>query len=337
MNAMALPLLLGIEIGGTKLQLGLGHGDGRIVALERRAIVPAGGAKGILAQVREAAAALLERTGAAVSELAAVGIGFGGPVNTEIGTITRSHQVAGWEEFPLAEWVRLGFNVDRVAIANDADAAGLAEARFGAGRGFSPVLYVTIGSGVGGGLIIDGQIYRGNGAGALEIGHLWIVDRTNADLDIVKLEDIASGWAIAAAARSYAERQIADGQTQWKVLQMAGGDPAQITAEMVGTAAREGDLEASFILSKAVYSMAHALNQAVTLLAPQRIVLGGGVSRIGDAFWFAPIRDQLNVNVFPPFRGTFEIVPAALGEEVVVHGALALACDLTNETPAAPA
>lgn len=331
MNAMALPLLLGIEIGGTKLQLGLGHGDGRILELERRTIAPAGGAEGILNQIRDAAAALFERAGTTAQEIAAVGVGFGGPVNTETGTVIRSHQVAGWEDFPLAEWIRLELGVPRVALANDADAAGLAEARFGAGRGFSPVLYVTIGSGVGGGLIIGGQIYRGNGAGALEIGHLWIVDRTNADLDIVKLEDIASGWAIAAAARNYAERHVADGQSHWKVLQLAGGDPARITAEMVGTAAKDGDLEASFILSKAIYSMAHALNQAVTLLAPQRIVLGGGVSLIGEVFWFAPIRDQLNVNVFPPFRGTFEIVPAALGEAVVVHGAIALAHDLASE------
>ncbi len=77
--------------------------------------------------------------------------------------------------------------------------------------------------------------------------------------------------------------------------------------------------------------MAHALNQAVTLLAPRRIILGGGVSLIGEDLWFAPIREQLDLHVFPPFRGTFDLVPAALGEEVVVHGALALARDAWAE------
>lgn len=326
---MTAPMLLGIEIGGTKLQIGLGQGDGRILDLERIAIDPARGAEGILGQIREAIGPLLERNGLAADRIAAVGVGFGGPVDPGQGRVIRSHQVAGWDDFPLAAWFREHWPVPHVAIQNDADTAGLGEVRFGAGVGLSPVLYVTIGSGIGGGLIIDGQIYRGSGAGALEIGHLWIVDRTNSDLDILRLEDIASGWAIAAAARSYAERQIHEGVMHWKVLQLAGGDPANITTTMVAEAAKAGDLEASFILGKAVFSMAHALNQAVTLLAPRRIILGGGVSQIGEEFWFGPIRNQLNVNVFPPFRGMFDIVPAALGEEVVVQGALALALDAT--------
>lgn len=327
MNAMARPLLLGIEIGGTKLQLGLGHGDGRLLELERRAVDPAGGAAGILAQITDAIGPLLERRGTALGELGAVGVGFGGPVDAAEGLVIRSHHVGGWDGFALGAWIREHLKVERVAVQNDADTAGLGEARFGAGVGMSPILYVTIGSGIGGGLIIDGQIYRGAGAGALEIGHLWIVDRTNSDLDILRLEDIASGWAIAAAARSYAERQIGEGVTHWKVLELAGGDPARITTALVADAAKSGDLEASFILGKAVFSMAHALNQAVTLLAPRRIILGGGVSLIGEQFWLEPIRNQLNVNVFPPFRGTFDVVASALGEEVVVHGALGLARD----------
>jgi glucokinase len=321
------PLCLGVEIGGTKLQLGLGHGDGRIHALERRSVDPSRGAPGIRAQIAESIPTLLARAGATPESIAAVGIGFGGPVDPDQGLVLKSHQIEGWEQFPLAGWVRETLHVPLVAIQNDADTAGLAEARFGSGVGLSPILYVTVGSGIGGGLIIDGQIYRGAGAGALEIGHLWIVDRTNSDLDILKLEDIASGWAIGAAARSYAERQIADGLTHWKVLQLAGGEPSRIDATMVADAAKAGDLEASFILGKAVFSMAHALNQAVTLLAPRRIILGGGVSQIGEDFWFAPIRNQLNVSVFPPLRGTFDVVPSALGEDVVVHGALALARD----------
>src|SRR5262249_18674308 len=152
--------------------------------------------------------------------------------------------------------------------------------------GLSPILYVTIGSGIGGGLIIDGQIYRGGGAGALEIGHIWVIDRMSSDQDVLKLEDVASGWAIASAAREFAARTPASAGAQpWLVLQLAGGDPACITPAVVAEAARRGDQEASFLLSRAVGAMAVGLNQAVTLVAPRRIVLGGGVSLIGDDLW----------------------------------------------------
>jgi glucokinase len=321
------PLLVGIEIGGTKLQIGLGRGDGRIVALERRAVEPRRGAQGVLDQLAEACETLQARAGLAGGSVAAAGVGFGGPVDSARGVVTRSYQVDGWEGFPLAEWLRHRLGVATVAVQNDADTAGLGEARFGAGVGASPLLYVTIGSGIGGGLILDGRIYRGAGAGALEIGHLWIVDRNSSDLDVLKLEDIASGWAIDAAARRFAERQLADGRADWPVLELAGGDPSRINAATVAQAARAGDFEAGFILKRAVHAMALALNQAVTLLAPRRIILGGGVSLIGEDLWFGPIREQLALNVFPPFRGTFDLVPAALGEEVVGHGALALARD----------
>jgi glucokinase len=325
-------LLLGIEIGGTKLQLGLGHGDGSLMAIERRPVDPAARAAGILAQIPEALTALLGARSPDDREISAAGIGFGGPVDAARGVVTTSHQVAGWDAFGLTAWVREQLGVWPVVLQNDADTAGLGEARYGAGVGLSPILYVTIGSGIGGGLIIDGRIYRGGGAGALEIGHIWVVDRMSSDQDVLKLEDVASGWAISRAARVFAARAAAIGASEpWTVLRLAGGDSSLITPAMVAEAARQGDQEASFILAKAVSAMAIALNQAVTLIAPRRIILGGGVSMIGEDLWFQPIRAQLDLNVFPPFRGTFDVVPAALGEAVVVHGALALAYDALRQ------
>jgi glucokinase len=323
-------LFLGIEIGGTKLQLGLGRGDGRLVALERRRVVPSDGSEGVRSQIRSAIETLLNRVarGKGRVEIAAVGIGFGGPVDARRGIVSKSFQVAGWDGFPLADWVRKTIGVSRVSLHNDADTAGLAEARFGAGIGFSPVLYVTIGSGIGGGLILDGQIYRGNGSGALEIGHLWVIDRTDSDLGVMTLEQVASGWAIAASARAYAERVIAEGGGRdWAVLVHAGGNPEEISAKHVADASRQGDLEARLLIDKAVTAVAHGLSQAVTLLAPHRIILGGGVSLIEEDLWLNPIRQKLDACVYPPFRGTFDLVTAALGEEVVVQGAISLARD----------
>jgi len=316
--SMVRPAYLGIEIGGTKLQLAIGPGDGSISSIERRAIRPEAGAVGILDQIREVFAGLLSRGQA---RPIAVGIGFGGPVDTDRGLVVKSHQVQGWDGFPLADWARSTLGINRVALQNDADTAGLGEARFGAGRGCSPVFYVTIGSGIGGGLILDGRIYRGSGLGAAEIGHLW-VDELGQPAKI--LESIASGWSLGAAGRAVFE----DGMKEGPLESLAGGDRSKVDAKLVALAAEQRDARAITILSTATRALGRSLAHMVTLLAPRRIILGGGVSLLGESLWFGPIRDELERRVFPPYRGTFDVVPALLGEEVVLHGALALARDL---------
>ncbi|HWE38956.1 MAG TPA: ROK family protein [Isosphaeraceae bacterium] len=322
---MARPWLLGIEIGGTKLQVGLGRGDGTIAQLRKVAVEPARGASGILEQVRREADHVAWLAETTRDQVVSVGIGFGGPVDAEAGVALTSFQVPGWDDFPLADWVRRELGVEHVAIQNDADTAGLGEDRFGAGVGRSPLVYVTIGSGIGGGLVLDGRIYRGSGRGAMEIGHLPVIV---ADLDgderRAELEQVASGWSIAAAGR----RALETTGLASTLADLCDGDPAQVTAEVVAFAAGLGDKASRHILDAAVAAMAQALAATVTLLAPQRIILGGGVSQIGDDLWFAPIRRALDPLVLPPFRGTFDLVPARLGQDVVVHGALALARDL---------
>src|SRR5579884_2668155 len=173
-------MFLGIEIGGTKLQLGLGRGDGQLAALWRGTVDPARGADGIRRQITLAVDDLLQRAGLTRDRLRGIGVGFGGPVDDNTRTVIKSHQIAGWDNFPLADW--LGEMLDLPAVlGNDADVAGLAEALFGAGKGYSPVFYITIGSGIGGGLIVDGQILRGTGRGAAEIGHLKVRDPRTTD------------------------------------------------------------------------------------------------------------------------------------------------------------
>ena len=221
-----------------------------------------------------------------------------------------------------------------MVVENDAHAAGLAEARFGAGIGQSPLLYMTVGSGIGGALIVDHQIYRGFGQGAIEVGHLKVPDSTSSENLHHELEQVASGWAIASAARALCRRQIEQGRAGWTVLTRSHGDPDRITAAMVAEAAVAGDPDSLAILDRARSAVAFALIQAITLLAPRRIVIGGGVSLLGEEFWFDPIRRLIDHGVFEPFRGRFDIVPAALGEEVVVHGALAIGRDaLTKSEP----
>lgn len=316
-------MLLGVEIGGTKLQLGVGRGDGILHALVRESVDPGRGAQGILESIELAYPRLLEQAGVGRDEIAAAGVGFGGPVDPVRGTTRHSFQVPGWDGFPLADWIRERLSLERVVVENDADAAGLAEALLGAGQGASPLLYSNIGSGIGGALVSDGRIYRGSGAGALEIGHLRVPSLIAPDT--VELEQVASGWAIGRQAQDAALAISLDPQHRWIVVQLAGGDPDRITAVHVAQAALADDPVALDILKNARSSLAFALSQAVTLLAPRRIVLGGGVSLIPNHLWLDPIRLLVDAGTFPPFRATFEIVTARLGEEVVVHGAILLA------------
>lgn len=315
-------MYLGIEIGGTKLQLGLGEGEGVIRGLWRGAVDPAAGGEGIRRQIVGALPELLAKAGVERSALKGVGVGFGGPTDDDTQTVIKSHQIAGWDGFPLGAWLADVIGVSTV-ICNDADVAGLAEALFGAGKGLSPIFYMTIGSGIGGGLVIDGEIYRGVGRGAAEIGHLQVhAAGVERDWYMQSLEALASGWAIAEAGAGWVDaREYRD----TPLRRLSGCDPDKVTGELVVRAANEGDEDAQSIIFGARNAIAQALCQVIVLLCPRRVVIGGGVSLMGEELLFEPVRRFVARDVFPPFAGLTEVVPAALGEEVVVHGALALA------------
>lgn len=312
-------MYLGIEIGGTKLQLGLGRGDGRLLALWRGAVDAAAGGEGIRRQITTAVPELLAKAGIDRDQLRGIGVGFGGPTDDATQSVIKSHHIEGWYGFPLAAWLTelLGLPT---AICNDADVAGLAEVLFGAGKGHSPVFYITVGTGIGGGLIIGGEIYRGVGKGAAEIGHLrpvYPLSRDSGHGEI--LEYFAAGWGIARAAQ---ERERSGADTA-ALRRVAAGGP--ITGKVVAEVARQGDPTALRILDDAVQALAEGICSVIKLLCPRRVIVGGGVSLIGEELFFRPLRRYVAERGMEAFAGLTEIVPAALGEEVVVHGALALA------------
>jgi glucokinase len=310
-------MYLGIEIGGTKLQIGLGPGDGTLTDLWRGGVGPAADGASIRERIAVAVPELLDRAGVARARLRAVGVGFGGPVDDATRRTITSHQIAGWDNFPLADWLTEVIGVP-AALGNDADVAGLAEALFGAGQGLSPVFYITIGSGIGGGLVIAGRIFRGCGRGAAEIGHLKIRHGDGYDV----LEHLASGWGI----QDQVKKNLARGLGPDSPLrQMTGGDFDQLTVQMIGEAAAAGDPFSRDRLKLAVGHLAEGVCHVIALVCPRRVVIGGGVSLLGEGLLFGPLRERVAEQAFKPFAGLTEIVPAALGEEVVVHGALALA------------
>ena len=339
-------MYLGIEIGGTKLQLGIGPGDSAaLAAFERAEVQRAEGAAGIRRQIQQLADPLILRHG-----VKAIGIGFGGPVDAVAGRTIKSHQIDGWEDFPLADWCRQTFGLP-VALSNDADAAGLAEASFGAGRGRKIVFYITVGSGIGGALVIDGQVYRGSAGVASEIGHLR--PGLLADQPDRTVESQASGWGIMEAAQvrltepfahpldaltrgekpvgpdSVRQRLIeceeADERSAADLLGRCDGQADQLTTKMIAQAAADGNRLAIEVFRHACQVLGWAIGQVITLVAPEVIVVGGGVSLVGEELFFVPLREEVQRYVFPPLRSSYQIVAAELGESVVVYGALAVA------------
>lgn len=306
---------LGIEIGGTKLQFAVGEA-GRLAEIVRRDVVAEHGATGILGQIAETVPQLLAR-----HKIDAMGIGFGGPIDSLAGVVTTSHQIAGWDNFPLANWCREKFSL-ACRLANDCDAAALAEATWGAGRTARTVFFVTVGTGVGGGLVIDGRLHGAGRPAVAEIGHL------RPGLSATSPHDTVESWASGRGLETrLRERLLAapDDPDGLELLLDADGDLENITGQMIAEAAGRGNPLALEVLAVATRTLGWGIAQVVTLLVPETVVIGGGVSLSGEELFFAPVRRAVEEYVFPPLRGSYRIVPAELGEAVVLYGAVALA------------
>ena len=338
-------MFLGIEIGGTKLQVGVGSGQGAdLAALVRADVVPQHGAAGILRQIQKLASPLI-----AAHRVERIGIGFGGPVDARRGRVVKSHQIAGWDDFLIGDWCREAFGLP-VSLGNDCDAATLAEARFGAGQDRESVFYVTVGTGVGGGFVSNGQLMGRDRPAISEIGHLR--PGLHADQPEATVESLASGWGIAAAAqerisgnmrafpnfrcndaaldgvelkRKLADAREADREHAADLMERCRHNPDQLTGAMVAQAAEGGNLLAQGVIDHACQVLGWAIAQMITLLAPEVVIVGGGVSSMGDELFLTPVRREVARYVFPPLAGSYTIQPAALGETVVVHGAILLA------------
>ena len=305
-------MFLGIEIGGTKLQLALGKGDGRIAYRWRGIVEPEAGAEGIRRQIFEAVPELLASADLVFDDLGGIGVGFGGPTDDATQSVIVSHHIHGWDGFPLAKWLTELFGLP-ATICNDADVAGLAEALHGAGEGFSPIFYITVGSGIGGGFIIDGNIYRGAGRGAAEVGHLRPVYPQGSQAHDQILEYFSSGWGIGHAAE------------RWAAVGYPPKVEGPLSGKAVAEAAANGDKLALALVDTAVQALAEGICSVIKLLCPRRVIIGGGVSLMGEELFFQPLRKYVQERGMKALAGLTEIVPATLGEEVVLHGALALA------------
>lgn len=298
--------ILAIEIGGTKLQLCLGNETGVIHHREKLTVAAGGGAAAIRDQIQRTIAKL--RTWGAID---AVGVGFGGPVDWRTGKIVRSHQIAGWSEFDLGQWLQQ-LTESPVAVDNDGNVAALGEARCGAGAGLDPVFYVTLGSGVGGGLVTAGRIYHGAIPGESEIGHVRL-DRTGTTV-----ESRCSGWAVDARIRELKTREP-DSVLAKLICDEPGGEARHLTAALA-----QGDRTAQRLLREIAEDLAFGLSHVVHLFHPQVIILGGGLAKVGEPLRVA-VAGALPGLVMKAFAPGPGLALARLGEDAVPVGALCLA------------
>src|SRR5438874_3162748 len=297
---------LGIEIGGTKLQIARGDDAGRVAERTRLAVEKAKGAAGIRHQLERALTELVRD-----HKPEAVGVGFGGPVDWKAGKICRSHHIEGWSEFELGEWLQDLTGAPAI-IDNDANVAALGEATHGAGVGFNPVFYVTLGSGVGGGLVVDGRIYHGAMPGEAELGHVRLARSGTT------LESRCSGWAVDAKIRALKTNEPSS------LLARLIGDSGGGEAKHLPIALQQGDAAAASILNEVAEDLAFGLSHVVHLFHPEIIVLGGGLANVGEPLRTG-VEAALTGFIMEAFRPGPEIVMSKLGEDAVTVGALVLA------------
>jgi len=281
-------LLLGIDIGGTKVAAGLVNHSGEIIFKTRNPMNPRGTEEEGLEAVKTAIDAALKH---AEGGLDGIGIISPGPLDPKTGIILNPPNLPCWRNYHLVQRLAEVYKMP-IHLDNDANAAGLAEATWGAGRGYKEVFYATLGTGVGTGIIFNGRIFHGRTGAAAEGGHMSIDYRGGKYCNCGKpgcVEALVSGTGIARRAR---EKARASGAIAQPLIDLAGGSVDNITGEVVGKAYRAGDPLATEILEETADILAVWIGNIIDLLEPEVIVVGGGVSELMEN-WFDHVRKQV--------------------------------------------
>jgi glucokinase len=307
--------IAGIDIGGTKIAVAVATPDGEVLSLTR---FPTEVEKGPRRIIERAVAEVRRMAEENHASLISVGVGCGGPLDRARGLILSPPNLPGWDEFPIIEIVEKDLGAPAL-LDNDANAAALGEHSRGAGRGLQDLVYITISTGIGGGIITKGEIIHGVGDAAGEVGHITILP----DGPLCRcgergcLETLCSGTGIA---RRASER-LATGVKSAMTLIAGGTD--KVTAKVVAEAALEGDPVAVEIWDEAIHYLAIGIGNIISVLAPEAVILGGGVSTAGDQL-FEPLRRQVPSRVkMLPFE-KIKILQAELGGDSAIRGALIL-------------
>jgi len=314
------PPVLSVDLGGTKIITAIVSNQGQIIAREYCLTLAEEGPQSVINRILSAIDHLLSVKKMDSSQLDSISIAAAGAIDFDQGLITSSPNLPGWDDIPLRDTVKEKYGVNTFLL-NDASAAALGELHFGAGRGINNLVYLTVSTGIGGGIIIDGKLYSGACGSAGEIGHMTIdVNGLRCSCgNIGCLETLASGTAVAREAI----RRIRRGERS-SITEIVSGKIEDITAEKVEVAAVSGDSLASEVISQAATYLGIGIVNLVNIFNPEMIIVGGGMAKMGDRL-LNPARQVVMERAFRLPAQAVCIVPAQLGDDAGVIGAAVFA------------
>ena len=306
---------IGIDVGGTNVKIALVDGDGKIIYSNSVPTYAQMGYEYTVNNIKQAIKDLMKETNTESKDIQGIGFDFPGQVDCKTGVVKNAPNIPGWVNVPIAQMIEDEFHIP-TRIDNDVRCAALGELKFGAGRGCENFVCITVGTGIGSGLVINGKVVRGAANAAGEIGHIKL-QMEDGPLcgcgDSGCLEAFASGPSIVAMAQEYLK-----GGKSAKFRELAGD--GEITPYIVAKAAEAGDPVAKRIFEKMGYYIGMGLTSVINLLNPEKIIIGGGVAECGDLL-LDPIRRTINDRAMKVQRESVEIVPAELGNSAGVIGA----------------
>ncbi len=309
----------GVDLGGTKILTGIGDADGRIIARSRARTEVEKGEKRIVKNIVRTIHRALEKAELDRDKLSCLGIGSPGPLNISAGIVYETSNLP-FKRFPIVEMLEDELELP-VLLENDANAAALGEKMFGAGQKAEEMIYITISTGIGGGIISQGRILHGCCDGAGEIGHM-IVNPGGPTCGFKQhqgcLEAMSSGTAIIREARKKLVQQETDAFLGFN------GSPGELTGFQVAQAARQGDEAAREIYEEMGFYLGIGVANLIDLLNPELIVFGGGVMKARDLFWEI-MQHSAADHAIPAVKQDCQLIEAELGEDVGLAGAIAVA------------
>ncbi len=305
--------ILGVDLGGTKIGTGVVDQDGTVRCSDVQPTLADEGPEAVIDRIIAGAQRALDHAGLAHKDVCSIGIGAPGPLDIPQGLLLEPPNLPGWHNVPLRQIVQERLGVPTY-LENDANAAAVGEYLYGAGRDTRDMVYVTVSTGIGGGLILDGHIYHGVSGGAGEIGHMTILpDGPRCGCgNRGCLEALASGTAIAREAHDLVARGVPTA--------VAREADQEVTAKQVVDAMHEGDPYAQQIVAQAMFYLGIGVANLVNLFNPERIVIGGGLAALGDDL-LGPVRRAIALRAFPSSSAQVTAVLALLGRNVGIVGA----------------
>lgn len=306
---------IGVDIGGTNVKIALVDTKGHIAYSNSVPTHAEMGYEYTVNNIKSVIKESLKETNTSIENVEGIGFGAPGQIDSKKGIVRLLPNIPGWVNVPLSEIMEKEFGVT-TKVDNDVRVATLGELNFGAGKGCQNLVCITVGTGVGSGLVVNGQLVRGASMAAGELGHI-IIERNDGEIcgcgNTGCVEAYASGPSVVKLAYDYIQ-----GGKSTKFKEMASG--GQITPYMVYEAAKQGDAVAKQIFTKVGGYLGVAMASVVNLLNPEKIIVGGGVAQAGDLL-LDPIRETIKKRCLSVSAQAVEVVPAELGESAGVIGA----------------